>query len=134
MQNSSFRNFLFSLIIGLIVTLTMIKIVTTVFLSPMLGYANNYDFIRQSSCIGIWQSYPNQPNKPKTTNNPKAPVNALIFDDQKLSHVCLNSTDNIFPWIATNYHSIGIKSISGKFLLENFVFAIRAGHATRDHP
>jgi len=87
-----------------IIALTLIKIIAVVFLSPLMGYANNYDFLRQSSCVGIWQSYL---DKPKTSSNPEAPVNSLVFDGHKDNGLCMKSIDNVFPLIAANFHDIG---------------------------
>ena len=87
------------IIITTLIALTIVKIITTIFTTPILGYANNWDFIRQSGCTGIWQHYP---DKPKTDSNPDFTVNNLIFDGQKLRHVCVKSIDNYFPKIARN--------------------------------
>ncbi|CAB1275713.1 putative membrane protein [Candidatus Nitrosacidococcus tergens] len=69
-----------------------------------MGYANNYDFTRQSSCIGIWQFYP---DKFKTESNRLYSVNTLIFDGDQRKQTCLKSIDNVFPWITTIFHTIG---------------------------
>ncbi len=69
----------------------------TVFATPMLGYANNYDFLRQSSCTGLWQSYP---DREKTAINKKQSVNALHYDGQTDAALCLYSSDNLFAWAA----------------------------------
>lgn len=37
-----------------ILILALLKLTTVVFLNPLMGYANNWDFIRQSSCVGVW--------------------------------------------------------------------------------
>lgn len=95
-----------SLATYVVVVLALIKIIMVVFANPLIGYANNYDFLRQSSCVGIWQSYP---DKPKTASNPEAPVNSLIFDDHKDDGLCMKSIDNIFPAIATIFHKVGDK-------------------------
>ncbi len=87
-----------------VIVLALIKITMVVFANPLMGYANNYDFLRQSSCVGIWQSYP---DKPKTASNPEAPVNSLIFDGHKDDSLCMKSIDNIFPAIAAIFHKAG---------------------------
>ncbi len=95
-----------SIFIYSITLLTIIKIIATVFTSPIMGYANNYDFLRQSSCIGIWQSIQ---DKPKTSEHLEGPVNSLIYDGSKDQNLCMNSIDNAFPWIAKSFHKIGDK-------------------------
>ena len=54
--------------------ITVIKMLVVVFSNPILGYANNHDFLRQSSCVGLWQNYQ---NKPKISANPERPINKL---------------------------------------------------------
>jgi hypothetical protein len=71
---------------------------------PIVAYANNYDFVRQSACVGVWEDYG---NKDKTLNNPAAPVNRLVFDGDRRKDVCLFSSDNLFPWFVAHLHGIG---------------------------
>lgn len=87
-----------------ILILALLKLMTVVFLSPLMGYANNWDFIRQSSCVGVWQFHP---EIPKTSKYVDAPVNPLIFDGEKLPFFCLKSIDNVFPYLATLFHRVG---------------------------
>lgn len=98
--------FLLSLIPYLIIFITFIKILFVVFSSPIMGYGNNYDFLRQSSCTGLWQQYS---EKSKTSTNPDAPVNSLIYDKETLKKVCMHSVDNLFSHIAVKFHSVGEK-------------------------
>ncbi len=71
-----------------------------------MGYANNHDFLRQSSCVRIWQSYPDKPN---TSANPEMPINSLIYDGHTKRKSCMKSSDNTFPWIAAKFHTVGDK-------------------------
>jgi hypothetical protein len=64
---------------------------------PIAGYANNYDFLRQSSCVGVWQVYE---DREKTAPHPDRPVNALVHDGDRRSGLCMQSSDNLFPWAA----------------------------------
>lgn len=89
---------------GVLFFLAAVKIFTVVAFSPIMGYANNFDFIRQSSCIGLWQSYE---GKPKTSDNPIAPVNSLVFDKEINNDGCMRSADNLFPKLATVFHAVG---------------------------
>jgi hypothetical protein len=63
---------------------------------PIAGYANNYDFLRQSSCVGLWEDYG---KKEKTSSNPDRPVDTLINDADIRPGLCMQSSDNIFPWL-----------------------------------
>lgn len=87
-----------------LVAFTLVKVLITSFSSPIYGYGNNWDFVRQSSCIGLWQSYP---DKDKTTANPKAPVNSLKYDGEKQLRLCVRSADNVFPMLALLIHEKG---------------------------
>ena len=80
------------------------KIVLVTFSSPIMGYGNNFDFIRQSSCVGLWQAYQ---EKPKTSPNPEAPVNSLQYDGDINNGGCMRSSDNVFPYLATVFHKVG---------------------------
>lgn len=84
--------------------ITLIKMLVVVFSNPIVGYANNYDFLRQSSCIGLWQNYK---NKPKTSANIERPINNLIYDKDINRELCMKSIDNAFPYAATLFHDIG---------------------------
>ena len=70
---------------------------------PIVAYANNYDFVRQSSCVGVWQDYGRQD---KTFSHPAFPINSLVFDGNKRPDVCLFSSDNLFPWVVSRLHGV----------------------------
>ena len=89
-----------------LVALTLLKIAAVVFHTPILGYANSYDFVRKSACVGIWQDYPGQP---KGAAFPYAPVNSLVFDDDRRTDICAKSTDNFFAHISRLVHRVGDK-------------------------
>lgn len=72
--------------------------------APITAYANNFDFIRQSACVGVWEHYT---DRTKTEKHPGAPVDTLIFDGDRLHSACLNSSDNLFPWLASRFHAKG---------------------------
>jgi hypothetical protein len=63
---------------------------------PILAYANNYDFVRQSSCVGIWEDYG---GKDKTQSNPLGPVNRLSYIGDRQPQVCLQSFEFSRPEI-----------------------------------
>ena len=88
---------------GLII-ITLVKMVVVTSSNPIWGYANSYDFNRQSSCIGLWQS---DLNKQRIVANPEAPVNSLYFDGDRQPWGCMKSIDNVFPYLSTVFHQIG---------------------------
>jgi len=88
----------------LLVLIASVKMIGTVFSDPIVGYANNFDFRRQSSCVGLWQDYPGRPN---SAANPKQVLNALIYDGHTDPTSCIRSTDNLFPYLATLFHQLG---------------------------
>ena len=70
---------------------------------PIAGYANNYDFLRQSGCVGVWEHYPD--GHAKTDPSPHQPVDTLDYDGQRRPDLCMPSSDNLFPWaVAHLYH------------------------------
>lgn len=93
-----------TILVYALILVGVLRMLVINFTSPIMAYGNNYDFIRQSSCTGLWQNYP---DRLKTEKNADAPVNALIFDGDKNPELCLISVDNIFPYIATIFHRIG---------------------------
>lgn len=71
---------------------------------PVIGYANNSDFIRQSSCMGLWH---NHADIVKTSGYPFYPSPTLIYDaDVQLGH-CVFSVDNFFAHIVALLHKSG---------------------------
>jgi len=82
-----------------LLTLVIARALVACLSTPIAAYANNYDFVRQSSCVGVWQDYG---GKEKTLNNPERPVNNLIVDGDVRPEVCLRSSDNIVPWLVAH--------------------------------
>jgi hypothetical protein len=82
--------------------ITAARILFVCLSNPVIGYANSYDFVRQSSCVGVWQDYG---GRDKTQGNPERPINSLIYDGDRRSQVCLPSSDNLFPWAAAHLHA-----------------------------
>lgn len=79
------------------------RIAIVVFASPLVGYANNYDFIRSSACTGVWLTEGGQPR----AEDSRTTVNALTYTGQKNADVCMRSIDNLFPRIARSFHDKG---------------------------
>lgn len=90
-----------------LVAATIVKILLVVFSSPIFGYANNYDFIRQSSCTGVWQDFGEV--KPPSSSNPEAPVNNLVRSGVYVPEGCIFSIDNIFSSLVALNHKVGSK-------------------------
>lgn len=82
----------------------MVKACLVIHHSPMIGYANNFDFARSESCIGVWQSYADQP---KDRMHIGAPVSTLMRDGDIRSDMCSWSIDNAIPWIIGHLHDRG---------------------------
>src|SRR4030088_117048 len=66
---SSSRLALLSATVLLLIGLCRMSQVT--FHKPLLGYANNYDFIKISSTLGVW---PDEPGVVPTAGHPSAPL------------------------------------------------------------
>jgi hypothetical protein len=89
----------------LILLLTVIKILAVVQNDPLIAYANNWDFARESACYGVWEHYPN--GKDKTTFNFEGPVNPLIYDGDKRPEWCAHVADNAFIRLVLAFHTKG---------------------------
>lgn len=97
---------LLNLVTVMLVLLALLKVVYVTFTTPLLGYANNYDFLRQSSCIGLWQDY-QDPTITKISSHPSAPVDRLIYDGDRQPILCMQSVDNLFAALAVAHHDLG---------------------------
>ena len=69
-----------------------------------IGYANNYDFVRHSSCIGLWSYIPDHP---KGAGHPSAPSDKLLYDGDVIKGACIKSSDNISSYIIARFLSVG---------------------------
>jgi hypothetical protein len=67
----------------------------------MIGAANVFDFLRQSSCVGLWEHYK---DRPKWRGHPEGPVPQLVFDGDRDPGLCMKSVDNLFPYAAAHMH------------------------------
>lgn len=69
-----------------------------------IGYANNYDFIRHSSCTGLWSYIPGQP---KEAGHASAPSAQLLYDGDLSIGGCMISSDNLPSYLLTSFLSVG---------------------------
>jgi len=67
----------------------------------VIGAANVFDFLRQSSCVGLWEHYT---DRPKYWGHPEGPLPQLVFDGDRVSGLCMKSADNLFPYLAAHMH------------------------------
>ena len=70
--------------------------------SPPLGYANSWDFIRQSSCHGLWQDIPGIERKEKS------PLNVsehLLFVPELDGSLCQYTSDTLLGFFIASLHS-----------------------------
>jgi hypothetical protein len=89
----------------LIFAFAAVKILATVRTSPLIAYANNWDFARESGCYGVWEHYTNQKNK--TAANFEGPVNPLVYDGDRHPGWCVYAIDNIFIRSVLAFHNFG---------------------------
>ncbi len=68
---------------------------------PVVGFGNNFDFARQSACVGLWEDYG---DRPKLRPHPEGPAPRLIFDGDRQKFLCMASSDNLFPYLAAHTH------------------------------
>lgn len=80
----------------------IIKLVAIISLEPFFGFANNYDFFRQSSCIGLWLNVSQNIHQPQAN-----PVVPLLIND---GYINLNnfqfSIDTVIPYLVTKIYTI----------------------------
>ena len=92
---------------------TFLKIAAVVFASPMVGYANNYDFVRSSECTGVWSSL----NGAVAVPHHREPRSELLYNGHTDAQGCMVSADNLFSWFARLPHAVGdtfdIRAVAG---------------------
>lgn len=94
-------NKFFTIVAFCIFAITFVRMAVVVLAEPMIGFANNFDFARQSACVGLWENYG---DRPKLRGHPDAPVPRLVFDGDRSAALCRPSVDNIFPYLAAHAH------------------------------
>ena len=82
-----------------------LKIVAIVSTTPLIAYANNWDFAREFACYGVWEKYPG--GKDKTESNFQAPVNPLKYDGDRRPEWCFHAIDNVFVRTVLAFHDGG---------------------------
>ncbi|MDR2013474.1 MAG: hypothetical protein LBQ20_10685 [Rhodanobacter sp.] len=88
-----------------LIAFTVLKMFAIVGSQPLIAYANNYDFIRVEGCLGLWQDYTD--GTPQASGHINSPVNRLLLNRQYKIDLCLVSVDNIYPYLATRFRTIG---------------------------
>lgn len=93
-----------NIISGFFLTLTAVYCMFFLYKPGFIGYANNYDFIRHSSCIGLWSYIPGHA---KVSAHATAPSAQLLYDADILVDNCLYSSDNVTSYVLTRFLSVG---------------------------
>lgn len=88
----------------LLVLAALLRLWPVVLAHPAIGFGNNFDFFRQSSCTGLWEDYP---DRPRLYPHPEGPVPTLIYSNEGGDALCVASWDNLFPHIALLRHRVG---------------------------
>jgi hypothetical protein len=91
-------------VIAMLLFLACAKLLSVIVHEPVLGYANNYDFIRLEACTGLWPRYA---SKPRQSSNPEAPIGKYIYNGQKSEIDCVPSFDLIFVKLALAPYKVG---------------------------
>jgi hypothetical protein len=82
--------------------LTAIKLIFITTSTPMLGYANNFDFIRQSSCLGLWVYVDGKQSRSASPWTPNA-----IYDGKIEPSQCQKSIDSTMVSGLLKFHQGG---------------------------
>ena len=93
-----------NIISGFFLALTAFYCLFFLYKPGFIGYANNYDFVRHSSCIGLWSYIPDHPKK---TGHASSPSAQLLYDGDISKDSCLRSSDNVSSYILTRFLSVG---------------------------
>ena len=87
--------------------LALLRMLTLVLHSPVVGYANQYDMLRSSACLNLWPGTPaeNLTDIALETATPKAPI--AIYQNRAFDRSnCYWSTDVAFISVAVTLHQI----------------------------
>lgn len=93
-----------NLVSGFFLALTAFYCLFFLYKPGFIGYANNYDFVRHSSCLGLWSYIPDHPKKAGHASSPSA---QLLYDGDIAKDSCLRSSDNVSSYILTRFLSVG---------------------------
>ncbi len=93
-----------NIISGFFLALTAAYCIFFLYKPGFIGYANNYDFIRHSSCVGLWSHIPDHV---KTSAHPFEPSAQLLYDGDIVTDHCLLSSDHIASYVLTRFLSVG---------------------------
>ena len=83
---------------ALLLALTLAKMCWAVLGAPVLGYADNWDFVRQSSCHGVWLI---DAQGQRVQGDIGRVHTQLHFDGEKAKSNCTRSSDNLFSKATT---------------------------------
>jgi hypothetical protein len=96
-------------VVSVLLLVTLLRMAVACLTIPVFGYANNLDFFRQSSCVGVWEDFTGRPRISASLDRPR---DALVFDGTRIPAFCENASDNLFPWlIARLHHKHGTGSV-----------------------
>ncbi|MDY0201615.1 MAG: hypothetical protein WC951_13770 [Bacteroidales bacterium] len=93
-----------NLVSGFFLALTAFYCLFFLYKPGFIGYANNYDFVRHSSCLGLWSYIPDHPKK---AGHASSPSSQLLYDGDIAKDSCLRSSDNVSSYILTRFLSVG---------------------------
>jgi hypothetical protein len=71
--------------------------VAVIFATPIIGWANNFDFIRSSGCTGLWTSIN---GLAVMAGHPTSPIPSLV-KTEGVPNNCVPSSDLVFPYFLT---------------------------------
>ncbi|MBB6577455.1 signal transduction histidine kinase [Comamonas odontotermitis] len=93
------------LVIAVLVLIGLVRFFTFSTHTPLLGYPNNFDFLRTSSCVGIW----NFDERSEFFHSP-APdrvVATLVYNSERLWQFCNPSTEALYLSSLKLWHKLG---------------------------
>lgn len=81
-----------------------LRLLLIVLAQPVLGYADNLDFLRDSACSGLWRAHD---GASPFTAHWDGPVQRLVRTGEVFPELCLFSADHIFGWAIARLHPLG---------------------------
>ena len=94
-----------ALLAWLIALVALLRIAVVVFSSPIIGYANNYDFLRTSACTGVWQTS----NGAVVVHEPdiSRPTRSFVYNGDTRAGICMRTTEVLFSKVVSLWHDRG---------------------------
>lgn len=114
---------------GILLALGALRLFLLVTHAPLAGYANQYDMIRTSSCVGLWPAQDGAP----TAAHPQAPVARYVAGARDPS-ACVPSTEAAWIAFAALAPALDLRVVGASQALALLAIALWLHRRLRAHP